>query len=144
MAIVYLGLGSNLGDRKENIATALDLLKANGIKVLQCSALIETNPVGGPPHQGLFLNGALKAETELSPKALLACLKKIEKHIGRTKTIHNGPRIIDLDILLYNDLILNEPGLMIPHPRMLVRDFVMKPLREINPHLAERISHAHN
>jgi 2-amino-4-hydroxy-6-hydroxymethyldihydropteridine diphosphokinase len=144
MAIVFLGLGSNLGNRQKNITKAVALLKENGIKILQCSTLIETQPVGGPPHQGLFLNGALKAKTDLTPQSLLRCLKKIEKQLGRTKTVRNGPRVIDLDILLYSDLILNTPELTIPHPRMLERDFVRGPLAEIDPQIAKRISHAYN
>ncbi|OGX38538.1 MAG: 2-amino-4-hydroxy-6-hydroxymethyldihydropteridine diphosphokinase [Omnitrophica WOR_2 bacterium RIFCSPHIGHO2_02_FULL_52_10] len=143
MAIIFLGLGSNLGDRKKNIARAVDLLSAKGISVLRCSTLIETDPVGGPPGQGRFLNGVLKAETDLSPEELLQCLKEIERQLGRTKTVRNGPRIIDLDILLYDNLTLNTPGLALPHPRMLERSFVMAPLSEIDPRTAENISHAH-
>lgn len=143
MAIIFLGLGSNLGDRKDNIARAVHLLRDKGVSVVQHSTLIETDPIGGPPGQDRFLNGVLKAETELNPEKLLQCLKEIERRLGRTQTIRNGPRVIDLDILLYDDLTLNTPGLTIPHPRMLERSFVMVPLREIDPRIAEAISHAH-
>ena len=143
MATIFLGLGSNLGDRKSNISKAIDLLSAKGITILRRSTLIETDPVGSPPGQGRFFNGVLKAETNLSPKELLRCLKDIEHQLGRTRTVCNGPRVIDLDILLYDDLTLNTPGLTIPHPRMLERGFVMTPLSEIDPRRAENISHAH-
>ncbi len=144
MAIVYLGIGSNLGDRKANIATAKMLLEKNNITIIQCSRIIETNPVGGPPSQPNFLNGVLKVETDLKPKDLLDRLKAIEQTLGRKVTVRNGPRTIDLDILLYDQLQYQTPQLTIPHPRMLKRDFVMNPLKEISPHLAKELIHAHH
>ncbi|MFH0754439.1 MAG: 2-amino-4-hydroxy-6-hydroxymethyldihydropteridine diphosphokinase [Candidatus Omnitrophota bacterium] len=132
MSIVYLGLGSNIGDRKGFIHQAVDLLAGRCVKPLRLSTIIETAPVGGPP-QGLFLNAVLKAESFLSPLQLLRLLHQIEERLGRVRTVKNGPRTIDIDILLYDNLVLNTPELVLPHPRMHLRDFVMRPLREIDP-----------
>ena len=134
MAVVYLGLGSNIGDRFLYIQTALKFLEKNNIHVRKLSTVIETNPVGGP-QQNKFLNAALQAETTLLPKELLNRLKIIESSLGRTREVRYGPRTIDIDILLYNKLTLNEPDLKIPHPLIFKRDFVLKPLNEIAPHL---------
>ena len=142
MATVYLGIGSNLGNRRENVEKANGLLTKNNIEILKSSLLIETNPVGGPP-QGKFLNGVLKVKTNLEPWQLLKALKSIESSLGRTKTVVNGPRTIDLDILLYDDIQLKTPDLTIPHPCMLERHFVMTPLKEIEPELYQRLIHAH-
>lgn len=130
MATVYLGLGSNLGDRKQNILDALCLLNERGIKTIQLSTLIETDPVGGPP-QGLFMNAVLRAETALSPQELLTACLLVETDLGRVRMIRNGPRTIDIDILLYDDVMMDTPDLVIPHPRMRERSFVMCPLREV-------------
>ena len=130
MSIVYLGLGSNLGDRAKNIHEAVRLLNETGVRPIKLSSIIETDPVGGPP-QGLFLNAALKAETELSPSALLKAIHAVELLLGRVRTVKDGPRTIDVDILIYDDLTLDTPELVIPHPRMREREFVMRPLREI-------------
>lgn len=142
MAIVYLGIGSNLGCRRDNIRRAINLLEKNNINVLQCSTIIETAPIGGPPNQGMFLNGVLKVETDLSPQNLLDQLKAIEKQLGRVTTIPNGPRPIDLDILFYDQLTINTSQLTIPHPRMWERDFVMQPLIEIAPQFTKEMVHA--
>ena len=144
MATVYLGLGSNLGDRQNNIVSAISHLSQNGIVVTKLSTIIETDPVGGPKGQGKFLNAVARAETGLSAQNLRTALKTIEEALGRVKTVKNGPRIIDLDILLYNSDVINAPELTIPHPRMLERDFVMRPLKEIAPDLVEELSHAGN
>ena len=141
MPIVYLGLGSNLGDRRQNIQKALELLKENGVHLLKQSSVIETEPIGGPP-QGKFLNAVIEVETQLSPQDLLTELKAIEKILGRVKTVHHGPRPIDIDILVYENIKIKTPKLTIPHPYMIEREFVMKPLREIAPHLAEELTHA--
>jgi 2-amino-4-hydroxy-6-hydroxymethyldihydropteridine diphosphokinase len=135
LAIVYLGLGSNLGDRSKNINDAVTMLEANGIRSIKLSTIIETDPVGGPP-QGLFLNAALKAETDHSPLRVLEISQNIEKQLGRIRTIKDGPRTIDIDILIYEGVKMDTPELTIPHPRMHQRDFVIKPLREIAPELA--------
>ncbi len=130
MPVVYLGLGSNLGDRAKNIDEAVYLLNQSGVVITRLSSIIETDPVGGPP-QGLFLNAALKAQTKLAPLDLLRVINAIEARLGRVRAISNGPRTIDIDILRYDDLVLNTPELVIPHPRMQDREFVMRPLREI-------------
>ena len=141
MPIVYLGIGSNLGNRRENIERAINLLQGNHIKILKQSTAIETDPVDGPP-QDKFLNAVLKVETDHPPQALLKILQKIEKQLLRAKTAINGPRTIDLDILLYGRVALQTPELTIPHPRMFQREFVMNPLKEIAPELAEEIINA--
>jgi len=132
MVICYIGVGSNLGNRRKNIAAALKEVNVlNHTKILKRSGLIKTDPVGGPKNQGKFLNGAVKIKTSLSAKALLSALKKIERRLGRKKSLRYAPRIIDLDILLYGDEIINTKQLVVPHPRMFERDFVLKPLAEI-------------
>lgn len=132
MPICYLGVGSNLGDRRKNITAAVKKIKElKDTKVIKISKLIETDPVGGSPDQGKYLNGALKINTELPPKTLLKKLKEIEYELGRVTRIRNSPRTIDLDILLYGDKIINTKELIIPHPRMWERDFVIKPLLEV-------------
>ena len=141
MATVFLGIGSNVGDRQAHIQKAVALLRENEhVQVTQVSSLIETEPQGAcPPDrrgvvQGNFLNGAIRIQTDLMPNDLLAALKNIERRCGRTKTETNGPRTLDLDILLYDDVVIVEgKTLSIPHPRMAERDFVMGPLAEIAP-----------
>ena len=141
MAIVYIGIGSNVGDREAHIERALAELTESGITIRKQASVIETDPVGGPP-QGRYLNSVCEAETELSPRALLAVLKNIEQAVGRSETVRNGPREIDLDILLYDEVVMEASDLIIPHPRMFDREFVMRPLREIAPQVAERITGA--
>jgi len=132
MVFCYIGLGSNLGNRKENIKAAIKKLSGlKGVKVIKISKFIETNPVGGPTHQPKFINAAVKIDTKISPPNLLKKIKKIEIQLGRIKTIVNGPRVIDLDILLYQDKIIKTRNLEIPHPRLFKRSFVMGPLAEI-------------
>ncbi len=137
MALVYLGLGSNLGDRLENIQNAIHLVSKR-ISVEKISTIIETDPIGGPP-QGKYLNAVLKARTGLSAYKLLKITQGIENVFGRVRTIKNAPRTIDIDILLYDDVHINDEDLIIPHPRMLERTFVMKPLEEIDAPLAKRL-----
>jgi len=132
MSTVYLSLGSNLGDRLLYIQKALTELKACGLMVLKLSNVIETDPVGGP-IQGKYLNAVLKASTIHSPEELHVITQGIERKLGRVKNIINGPRVIDIDILLYDDIKLTTPKLLIPHPRMLERSFVMLPLGQIEP-----------
>ena len=134
---VYLGLGSNLGERRANIQNAIVALK-NYIQIDQISTIIETDPVGGPP-QGKFLNAVLKGQTNLSAEELLDTVKAIETNLGRTATVKDGPRVIDIDILLYDQFKIETPKLTIPHPRMLERDFVMTPLKEIAPELVNEL-----
>ena len=126
---VFLSLGSNLGDRQMNLSKAMHLLKPE-VCIDSVSSLYETEP-WGVHEQPSFLNCALAANTALTPHELLAKLKSIEKDMGRQPTIRNGPRLIDLDILLYDELILSTDDLIIPHPRMLERAFVLVPLAEI-------------
>ena len=131
MAVCYLGVGSNLGNRRKNIKKALDYLaKTKRIKIEKTSRIYETEPVGGPP-QDKFLNAAIKIKTSLTPQLLLEVLKKIEKDLGRKNTVRWGAREIDLDILLYGNKVIKIKNLVIPHPRMFEREFVLKPLREI-------------
>ena len=136
MAIAYICLGSNLGRKKANIRRAVKLLgKKKDIKILKVSSLYETEPVGYV-KQDWFVNSCLKAETNLSPRQLLAILKDIEKKLKRKKRfIRWGPRTIDLDILLYDNLRLKTKDLVIPHPEMHKRAFVLIPLMELEPNL---------
>ena len=131
---VYIGLGSNLGDRRRNLEAALEALRAHPqITVSAVSSLLETDPVGGPPGQGKFLNAAAEIETDLAPEALLEELKRIEHALGRRPGPRWGPRPMDLDILLYGEEILETGTLVIPHPRLRERLFVLAPLAEIAP-----------
>jgi 2-amino-4-hydroxy-6-hydroxymethyldihydropteridine diphosphokinase len=132
----YIGIGSNLGDRRKNIQLALNVLKEKkDIIVEKVSPFYETLPVGGPPRQGKFLNGVIEISTTLTPQELLKVLQEIEKALGRVRKERWGPRTIDLDILFYGDLIVNEERLIIPHPLMHKREFVLKPLLRIAPDL---------
>jgi 2-amino-4-hydroxy-6-hydroxymethyldihydropteridine diphosphokinase len=129
---VFIGLGSNLEDRDAHITAALRELAATGeIRVIACSSLYETEPVGGPASQPLFLNAVAELATDLSPDALLARLQAVEQAHGRVRTVPNGPRTLDLDLLLYRDQVIDTPDLHVPHPRMWQRPFVMQPLAEI-------------
>jgi len=132
MPTVYLSLGSNLGNRHAYIRKAVDALKAGGLNIEKISTLIETDPFQAPP-QGPYLNGVLKARTQHSPEELILITGGIEQKLGRVKRTFRGPRVIDIDILLYDDVKLATPRLLLPHPRMLERSFVMQPLEEIAP-----------
>lgn len=132
----YIALGANLGDRAANIEAAIQKLRATpAIEVTKISSLIETPAVGGPPDSPPFLNAAAELRTTLLPQALLARLLEIEQELGRTRRIKWGPRLIDLDLVLYSDQIIAEPHLQIPHPLMHERRFVLTPLSEIAPHV---------
>ena len=141
----YIGVGSNVGDRRQNIQRAkMALAQTMGIRSLRSSSVYETEPMGGPP-QGMFLNAAWEVETELSPEALLSCLLSIEESLGRKRTEKNAPRTIDLDLLLYGGQTITSPSLQVPHPRFHERWFVLKPLTELasdleHPVLKRRIS----
>jgi 2-amino-4-hydroxy-6-hydroxymethyldihydropteridine diphosphokinase len=131
MSIAYIGLGSNIGNKSENILHALNLLNQNhDIKIIKISSFYETEPIGYE-DQDWFINAVAELETYISPKRLLGILLGIEQEMGRKREIKWGPRIIDLDLLLYDKLCLNEPDLIIPHPRMHERAFVLVPLAEI-------------
>lgn len=138
MSIVYIGIGSNLGNREINCRRALELLERKGIVVRQKSSLYETKP-WGVKNQPPFLNMAVEIETELKPQELLELLKNVEIEVGRKKSFKWGPRTIDLDILLYGSLTFNENNLIIPHPFMHERDFVLEPLCEIAPDIKHPI-----
>jgi 2-amino-4-hydroxy-6-hydroxymethyldihydropteridine diphosphokinase len=127
--IVYLGLGSNLGDRMANLKTAINNLTPQ-LQVMEQSSVYETPPIGFT-DQPEFLNQVVKAESYEKPEALLAHLKRLEIVLGRQPGVPNGPRLIDIDILFYDDLVLNTPSLAIPHPRLAERGFVLMPLNEI-------------
>ncbi len=133
MARAFVGLGSNLGDREASLRGALELL---GEDVVAVSSFRETDPVGyldQPP----FLNAAAALETGLAPRALLERLLEVERELGRTRDGPRfGPRTIDVDLLLYEDRVIDEPGLVVPHPRMAERRFVLEPLAELDPALA--------
>jgi len=132
MSLAYIGIGSNLGNRQENCLHAIELLQEKGVIVTKRSSLYETEP-WGMKDQPPFLNMVIEIETELDPKVLLRVLKDVEKELGRKESLKWGPRVIDLDILLVDNLILNQDGLIIPHPLMHKRDFVLRPLAEIAP-----------
>lgn len=127
---IYVGLGSNLGDRSAALAEARERMGLAGVHVVRESTVIETEPVGYA-DQGNFLNQVVEVETTLPPRELLDTLLGIEAAMGRVRNIKNGPRNIDLDVLVYNDTQINETGLELPHPRMLERSFVVEPLREL-------------
>ena len=131
----YVGLGSNLGDRERVIEHAVELLGADpGVDIVSTSSLRETEP-WGPVAQPRFLNGAVAVETTLEPRALLGVLLDVERRLGRVREERWGPRTIDLDLLLYGDAVLDEPGVTVPHPRLHERTFVLKPLHELDPTL---------
>ncbi|MDP3259569.1 MAG: 2-amino-4-hydroxy-6-hydroxymethyldihydropteridine diphosphokinase [Thermodesulfovibrionales bacterium] len=132
MSIAYISIGSNLGDREENCRQAIKLIEKNGIAVRKQSRMYETEP-WGVKDQPKFINMAIEVETDKKPEELLRVLEEIEKEIGRTESVKWGPRVIDLDILFYDDLILKSPDLEIPHPLLHEREFVLKPLCEIAP-----------
>jgi 2-amino-4-hydroxy-6-hydroxymethyldihydropteridine diphosphokinase len=129
----YVGLGSNLGDREETLRASLErLAAAPGVELLAVSSLRETDPVGPVVDQPRFLNGAAALETSLSARRLLELLLEVEAEFGRTREgLPGGPRTLDLDLLLYGDEHLDEPGLQVPHPRLHERAFVLEPLEEL-------------
>ncbi|MDA8327026.1 MAG: 2-amino-4-hydroxy-6-hydroxymethyldihydropteridine diphosphokinase [Nitrospiraceae bacterium] len=135
MPAACIGIGSNLGDRLQNCKRALRLLEQRGIRVKAVSGACETKPWGGQSVAGQpdFINMAAVVETDISPRTLLNVLLEVEKEMGRVRERKWGPRIIDLDILLYADEVMDQPGLKIPHPLMHERDFVLRPLAEIAP-----------
>ncbi|AKG36954.1 2-amino-4-hydroxy-6-hydroxymethyldihydropteridine diphosphokinase [Paenibacillus durus] len=129
----YIALGANLGDREKSLNEALTLLNAHAdIQVLRCSGAYETEPVGYA-DQPNFLNMAAAVRTSLMPEALLKVMLEIEDQLGRVRTIRNGPRTVDLDLLWMDGKVLDTPLLILPHPRMQERAFVLFPLRDIVP-----------
>jgi 2-amino-4-hydroxy-6-hydroxymethyldihydropteridine diphosphokinase len=134
MKTIHIGLGSNLGDRAENLRLAREKIDSPHLKIKRASSIYETEP-RDMLDQPWFLNQVVEAETTLFPRQLLARLLKIEKEMGRQRLIANGPRMIDLDILLFGNVTTNAAGLEIPHPRMADRRFVLEPLAELAPAL---------
>jgi 2-amino-4-hydroxy-6-hydroxymethyldihydropteridine diphosphokinase len=129
----YIGLGSNLGEREATLRRALrELDRRAGVHVVRVSHFIETEPVGGPP-QGPFINAAAELRATLLPCDLLSVLQGIEDDFGRERGVRWGPRTLDLDLLLYGDQVVQEPRLVLPHPLMHLRRFVLEPLCEIAP-----------
>jgi len=136
--IVYLALGSNLGDRLANLKQAIAFLTPQ-MEVKAKSQVYETPPWGFE-DQPKFLNQVIKAKTYLEPEPLLKHLKRLEVALGRKESFPNGPRLIDIDILFYDDRVLNTPSLVIPHPRLQGRGFVLLPLMDVDPDLVHPVS----
>ncbi|BFT65700.1 2-amino-4-hydroxy-6-hydroxymethyldihydropteridine diphosphokinase [Parvimonas parva] len=132
MSKVWIALGSNMGDGRKNLDEAVENMNKNGVKVEKISTYIETEPYGYT-EQDNFVNAVCIAETELSPRELLKTLLGIELEMGRVRLIRWGPRIIDLDILFYEDLIIDEEDLKVPHIEIQKRSFVLEPMDEISP-----------
>jgi len=131
----YIGLGANLGPREETLRRAVELLgEAEGVEVLAVSQLRETDPVG-VVDQPLFLNGAAEVETTRTPRDLLDLLLRVERSLGRAREERWGPRTIDLDLLVYGDEVVDEPGLRVPHPHLHERRFALEPLADLDPEL---------
>ncbi len=138
LARVFFSIGSNLGNRAENLHRAIQMLAENGVKVERLSSLYETRP-WGLREQPDFLNAVIEARTTIMPIELLDIIKNIEKRLGRAETVRWGPRCIDIDILLYDDMIIDNHMLQVPHPLMHRRGFVLRPLAEIAPELVHPV-----
>jgi len=135
VTLAYVGLGANLGPREVTLLRAVHLIaEADGVEVVGVSQLRETDPVG-LTDQPRFLNGAAAVETSLAPRELLDLLLSVERELGRVRAERWGPRTIDLDLLVFGDEIVDEPGLRVPHPRLPERRFVLEPLAELDPEL---------
>lgn len=139
MSIVYLGLGSNIGDREAMLRSALEDLDKPDLRLLRVSSIYETEPMG-LRDQRWFLNLAAEFDCELFPRQLLQRTQRTERHYGRLRTLPNGPRTLDIDILLYGNSVVKTDGLEIPHPRYRERRFVLAPLAELNPGLRDPVS----
>jgi 2-amino-4-hydroxy-6-hydroxymethyldihydropteridine diphosphokinase len=132
----YVGLGANLGDRLQSLRAAVGQLDAgDGVRVVACSPVYETAPQGPLPTQPPFLNAVCAVETSLGPRELLTRLLAVESALGRVRDVPQGPRTIDLDLLLFGSMVVDEPGLSVPHPRLHRRAFVLVPLLDLAPHL---------
>ncbi|HEX3981657.1 MAG TPA: 2-amino-4-hydroxy-6-hydroxymethyldihydropteridine diphosphokinase [Acidimicrobiales bacterium] len=128
---VFLGLGSNMGDREAHLREAVAALP----DLVGVSPVYETEPVGGPPGQEQYLNLVAELATDLSGPELLALARRLEEAAGRVRTVKDGPRTLDVDVLLVGDLVIDEPELIVPHPRMWDRRFVVEPLADLAPEL---------
>lgn len=131
MSRAYLGLGSNLGDRLGNLQRAVAFLGERGVRLVRSSRVYETDPVGGPPQPD-YLNAVVEVETDLEPRALLDACLAVEDALGRERVERWGPRVIDVDVLTHDDVVVDEPDLQLPHPRMHERGFVLVPLLELD------------
>ncbi len=134
MKAAFISIGSNVGDREQQIAAAIEALNERGIRVTKQSSIYSTAPVD-VETQAWFLNCVIEVETELMPRQLLKALQHIENELGRRRLVRRGPRVIDLDILLYSSSIVRAPELEVPHPRLTHRRFMLVPLAEIAPAL---------
>jgi 2-amino-4-hydroxy-6-hydroxymethyldihydropteridine diphosphokinase len=134
LARAFIGLGSNLGDRRAHLQAAVDGLRAGG-DVVAVSPLYETEPVGGPAGQGPYLNAVVELSTEDTPRQLLERCRSLEAAAGRVRTEHWGPRTLDADVLLVEGAEAHEPDLTVPHPRLWERRFVVQPLADLAPDL---------
>jgi 2-amino-4-hydroxy-6-hydroxymethyldihydropteridine diphosphokinase len=134
MERVFLSLGSNIGDRASNLARASEALDARGVQVIRESSLYETEPVESC-DQAWFLNSVVEGETELSSSELLRALLEIERSLGRERRVPKGPRVIDMDVLLYGNKEIHTPEIDVPHPRMAERRFVLVPFAEVAPNV---------
>jgi 2-amino-4-hydroxy-6-hydroxymethyldihydropteridine diphosphokinase len=139
MTVVYLGLGSNIENKEEYIKKAVTLLK-DFCTIKKISPLYLTEPVGFQ-DQDWFLNSVVEIETDINPKTLLLKVKSIERKLGRKKTVKDGPRTIDIDILFYGDLVLQTKDLVIPHPLIQERLFVLRPMMDLNPYFVHPVLH---
>ncbi|MCS6978052.1 MAG: 2-amino-4-hydroxy-6-hydroxymethyldihydropteridine diphosphokinase [Gemmatales bacterium] len=138
--VAYLALGSNVGDRSAHLDTAIRLLREQeGLQIIKVSRFWETEPVGGPPGQGRYLNAAVAVETALSPTELMRICLEIEERCGRVRREKYGPRTLDIDLLLYGKEVLQSDSLTVPHPRMHLRSFVLGPLAEIAPEVVHPV-----
>ncbi len=140
MKLVYLSLGSNIGDREANLHAALERLPRPGVRLLRVSPVYETEPLDYT-DQRWFLNLVAEAETSLFPMQLLAHTAKIERDLGRVRTVAKGPRTIDIDILFYAAAVIRSARLEVPHPRIAERRFVLAPLADLAPDLRHPVSH---
>lgn len=132
-ATCFCSLGSNLGDRVGHLVGAVEALASRSdCRLLRTANLFETAPVGGPIEQGAFLNTVIVLQTGLSPVGMLRAALDLEQRLGRRRTMPNGPRVIDIDLLLFDDLICDTPELVLPHPRMHLRRFVLEPLMQVD------------
>lgn len=139
MKTIYLSLGSNLGDRARNLRAAIDGLARASIAVRRVSPVYETAPVD-LVDQPMFLNLVVEAETALMPRQLLARIARLERELGRQRTVAKGPRTIDIDILFHGSSVIDTPDLIVPHPRIAERRFVLEPLSEIAPELVHPLT----
>jgi len=131
--VVTLGLGSNLGDRLATFRSAVDALAGRGLRLVASSRVWETDPVGGPVGQPPYLNAVIRVTTDLAPLEVLVATQEVEAGLGRTRDVRCGPRTLDIDVLLIDDLISDDPELTVPHPRLAERAFVVLPLLDIDP-----------